>query len=115
MREIKERPAGPIREGKFGARALSLDDSPLRYIHTEFQYKLPADFEFLNSRIRTRQNRGEYLECRCPNRTGAAIVKIEFGRLSEFPDAADPPVSRSSRILKSCMILKYESDHKPDI
>ena len=69
----------------------------------------------LESRDRTRQNRGEYLECRCQNRTGAAIVKIEFGRLSEFPEAADPPVSRSSRILKSCMILKYESDHKLDI
>eukprot|EP01043_Picozoa_sp_COSAG02_P133802 COSAG02_NODE_71881_length_189_cov_24.955556_1_plen_59_part_10 len=53
MREIKERPVGPIRKGKFGARALSLDDSPpLRYIYTEFQYRLPADFEFLNSIIR---------------------------------------------------------------
>ena len=34
VREIKERPVGPIREGKFGARALSLDDSPLGCIHT---------------------------------------------------------------------------------
>ena len=78
---------------------------PLRYIHKEFQYKLPADFEFLNSRIRTRQNQAEYLKYRCQNRTGAAIVKIEFSKLSEFPEAADPPVDRSYSILESCKIL----------
>ena len=80
-------------------------DVPPRYIDTGFQYKLPADFEFLNSRIRTRQNQAEYLKYRCQNRTGAAIVKIEFSKLSEFPEAADPPVNRSYSILESCKIL----------
>ena len=36
--------------------------SPSRYIHTGFQYKLPADFGFWNSKIRTRQCQSESWE-----------------------------------------------------
>ena len=88
---------------------------PLRCIHTEFRYKLPADFEFLNSRIRTRQNQAECLDSRCQNQTGAAIMKKESSHQAEFPEAADPPVGCTDSILESCMIPKYESDHKVDI
>ena len=65
--------------------------NPLRYIDTGFQYKLPADFEFSNSRIRTYQNQSECLNSRCPNQTGAAIMKMKSSSLAEFPEAADPP------------------------
>eukprot|EP01043_Picozoa_sp_COSAG02_P009262 COSAG02_NODE_312_length_24941_cov_60.672611_10_plen_65_part_00 len=47
---------GPIDRSAKGNSVPGLSPSmipPLRYIHTELQYKLPADFEFLNSRSRT--------------------------------------------------------------
>eukprot|EP01043_Picozoa_sp_COSAG02_P018250 COSAG02_NODE_848_length_16553_cov_21.228577_7_plen_149_part_00 len=45
---------------------------PLRYIHTEFQYRLPADFEFLNSRCRTRNQIREFKKLAAVDKTGAA-------------------------------------------
>ena len=50
LREIKERPAGPIREGKFGARALSLDDSPPAIHSYGISIQTPCGLRILEQR-----------------------------------------------------------------
>eukprot|EP01043_Picozoa_sp_COSAG02_P024652 COSAG02_NODE_1354_length_13100_cov_7.477040_12_plen_74_part_00 len=67
---------GPIRKGKFGTRALSLDDSPPAIHSYGISIQTPGNFEFWNSKHRTRQ----YLrESPIPQTAGSKSTRRSVG------------------------------------